>query len=159
MEKKIIILLQTGLEYETYQSQVLCSTMGYPCCKCWSINWNHVSKQFTHHWMLVYYLYVCCLKKEFTLKSCTCFALYEYALLLVIWRTSTEDVFSLMCAPHPLWHKQSETVGKELESAIWTRSKHWFTTSFLQPLPYLVTSYVPENCQLTSSFSLVLKQW
>ena len=37
-------------------------------------------------------------------------------------------------------------------------SKHWFTTAFLQPLPYLVTSQVPENCQLTSSFSLVLKQ-
>ena len=37
-------------------------------------------------------------------------------------------------------------------------SKHWFTTSFLQPLPYLVTPYVPQNCQLTSSFWLVLKQ-
>ena len=31
-------------------------------------------------------------------------------------------------------------------------SKHWFTTAFLQPLPYLVTPQVPENCQLTSSF-------
>ena len=31
-------------------------------------------------------------------------------------------------------------------------SKHWFTTSFLQPLPYLVTPQGPENCQLTSSF-------
>ena len=31
-------------------------------------------------------------------------------------------------------------------------SKHWFTTSFLQPLPYLVTPKVSENCQLTSSF-------
>ena len=31
-------------------------------------------------------------------------------------------------------------------------SKHWFTISFLQPLPYLVTPYGPENCQLTSSF-------
>ena len=37
-------------------------------------------------------------------------------------------------------------------------SKHWFTTSFLQPLPYLVTPLVPKNCQLTSSFLLVLKQ-
>ena len=37
-------------------------------------------------------------------------------------------------------------------------SRHWFTTSFLQPLPYLVTPSGPENCQLTSSFSLVLKQ-
>ena len=26
-----------------------------------------------------------------------------------------------------------------------TNSKHWFTTSFLQPLPYLVTSYIHEN--------------
>ena len=41
----------------------------------------------------------------------------------------------------------------------WTRanSKHWFTASFLQPLPYFVTSQVPENCQLTRSFSLLLK--
>ena len=31
-------------------------------------------------------------------------------------------------------------------------SKHWFTTSFLQPLPYIVTPKVWENCQLTSSF-------
>ena len=30
--------------------------------------------------------------------------------------------------------------------------KHWFTTSFLRPLSYLVTPQVPENCQLTSSF-------
>ena len=36
-------------------------------------------------------------------------------------------------------------------------SKHWFTTSFLQPLPYLDTPLVPKNCQLTSSFLLVLK--
>ena len=28
----------------------------------------------------------------------------------------------------------------------------------LQPLPYLVTPEGPENCQLTNSFSLVLKQ-
>ena len=26
-----------------------------------------------------------------------------------------------------------------------SNSKHWFTTSFLQPLPYLVTPYGPEN--------------
>ena len=31
-------------------------------------------------------------------------------------------------------------------------SKHWFTTSFLQPLPYLVTPLGPKNCQLTSIF-------
>ena len=31
-------------------------------------------------------------------------------------------------------------------------SKHRFTTSFLQALPYLVTPLGPENCQLTSSF-------
>ena len=37
-------------------------------------------------------------------------------------------------------------------------SKRWFTTSFLQPLPYLVTPLDPENCQLTSRFLLVLKQ-
>ena len=37
-------------------------------------------------------------------------------------------------------------------TATHTNSKHWFTTSFLQPLPYLVTPQVPENCQLTSIF-------
>ena len=30
------------------------------------------------------------------------------------------------------------------------------TTSFLQPLPYLVTPQVSENCQLMSSFLLVV---
>ena len=39
-----------------------------------------------------------------------------------------------------------------------TNSKHWFTTSFLQPLPYLVTPQGSENCQLTSNVLLVLKQ-
>ena len=33
-----------------------------------------------------------------------------------------------------------------------------FTTSFLQPLPYLVTPQSPENCQLMNSFLLELKQ-
>ena len=37
-------------------------------------------------------------------------------------------------------------------SSYTANSKHWFATSFLQPLPYLVTSSGPENCQLTSSF-------
>ena len=40
-------------------------------------------------------------------------------------------------------------------SLLCPNSKHWFTTSFLQPLPYLVTSQVPENCQLTSIFVVV----
>ena len=31
-------------------------------------------------------------------------------------------------------------------------SKYWFTTSFLQPLPYLAMPLGPENCQLTSNF-------
>ena len=41
-----------------------------------------------------------------------------------------------------------------------TNSKHWFKTSFLQPLPHLVTSQSPENCQLMKRvfFLLVLKQ-
>ena len=47
--------------------------------------------------------------------------------------------------------------GNCLLSCLWPtdmvpNSKHRFTTSFLQPLPYLVTPQVPENCQLTSSF-------
>ena len=47
---------------------------------------------------------------------------------------------------------------RKYSTALTSNSKHWFTTHFLQPLPYLVTSQVHENCQLTSSFSLVLKQ-
>ena len=39
-----------------------------------------------------------------------------------------------------------------LKAATDTNSKHWFTTAFLQPLLYIVTPKVPENCQLTSSF-------
>ena len=35
-------------------------------------------------------------------------------------------------------------------------SKHWFTTSFLQPLPCLVTPTGPENCQLTSIYFLFI---
>ena len=31
-------------------------------------------------------------------------------------------------------------------------SKHWFTTSILQPLPQLITPQVSKNCQLTDSF-------
>ena len=38
------------------------------------------------------------------------------------------------------------------DSGVGPNSKHWFTTSFLQPLLYLVTPLGPENCQLTSSF-------
>ena len=34
-------------------------------------------------------------------------------------------------------------------------SRHWFMTSFLQPLPYLVRPQGLENCQLTSSFAVV----
>ena len=36
-------------------------------------------------------------------------------------------------------------------------SKHWFTTSFLKPLPYLVTPKGPENCRLTSRCLLVVR--
>ena len=38
------------------------------------------------------------------------------------------------------------------ETRVHPNSKHWFTTSFLQPLPYLITPLGPENCQITSSF-------
>ena len=48
--------------------------------------------------------------------------------------------------------------GWERRQGALSNSKHWFTTSFLQPLLYLVTPQGPENCQLTSSFLLVLKQ-
>ena len=53
---------------------------------------------------------------------------------------------------------QVETAGEGYEtdrathSVLDSDSKHWYTTSFLQPLPYLVTPQGPENCQLTSSF-------
>ena len=41
------------------------------------------------------------------------------------------------------------------DTTLAANSKHWFTTSFLQPLPYLVMPQGPENCQLTSSFFFV----
>ena len=41
------------------------------------------------------------------------------------------------------------------QCSVRSNSKHWFTTSFLQPLPYLVTPQGPENCQLTSIFVVV----
>ena len=37
--------------------------------------------------------------------------------------------------------------GKQTQPGFNPISKRWFTTSFLQPLPYLVTPQVPENCQ------------
>ena len=37
-----------------------------------------------------------------------------------------------------------------------SNSKHWFTTSFLQPLPHLVTPQGQENYQITSSFVVVV---
>ena len=48
---------------------------------------------------------------------------------------------------------------RTLSSTSSPNSKHWYTTSFLQPLPYLVTSQGPENCQLTSSFCLFIFCW
>ena len=57
------------------------------------------------------------------------------------------------------WQSLEEGAGKRCsECGKGPNSKHWFTTSFLQPLPYLVTPQRPEDCQLTSSFLLVLKQ-
>ena len=40
-----------------------------------------------------------------------------------------------------------------------SNSKHRFTTSFLQPLPYLVTPQGPENGQLTDSFFVGPHKW
>ena len=67
---------------------------------------------------------------------------------------------SISVAVHQLSVPASPQMSRRLQWQwrVSTNSKHWSTTSFLQPLPYLVTSQVPENCQLTSSFSLVLKQ-
>ena len=50
-----------------------------------------------------------------------------------------------------------EEVGSSYACVAWLHadSKQWFTTSFLQPLPYLVTPQGPENCQPTSSFFVV----
>ena len=65
---------------------------------------------------------------------------------------------TLALLPPP--HSPSPTTSNALRyTTASPNSKHWFTTSFLQPLPYLVTPQGPENCQLTSSFLLVPKQW
>ena len=56
--------------------------------------------------------------------------------------TSARDARLLCCWPAP----------RCCGSGDFPDSKHWLTTSFLQPLPYLVTPSGPVNCQLTSSF-------
>ena len=48
-----------------------------------------------------------------------------------------------------IWQSLEEGAGKR---CLVSNSKHWFTTSFLQPLPYLVTPSGRENGQLMSSF-------
>ena len=58
---------------------------------------------------------------------------------------------------------QPFTLGTKLQALVYdilpsTNCKHWFTTSVLQPLPYLVTPKGPKICQLTSSVLLALKQ-
>ena len=58
--------------------------------------------------------------------------------------------------PHTLRQEHQEAWA--VSWGVLSNSRHWFTTSFLQPLPYLVTPLGPENCQLTSSFWLVLRQ-
>ena len=50
------------------------------------------------------------------------------------------------------------TIPQHYDTDRTANSKRWFTTSFLQPLPYLVMPLGPENCRLTSRFLLVLKQ-
>ena len=62
-----------------------------------------------------------------------------------------EFPFSGVTSSGRIWRKVTESDGG-------TNSKHRFTTSFLQPLPYLVTPQGPENCQLMSSFLVVLRQ-
>ena len=70
-----------------------------------------------------------------------------------------DDVTHTLMCVHTLTHTNTHAnTQTHTCTHTHTNSKHWFTTSFLQPLPYLVTSYVAENCQLMSSFSLVLKQ-
>ena len=67
----------------------------------------------------------------------------------------------LSCLPFsPLVLVLSESLTEQVQTTS-QNSKHWFTTSFLQPRPYLVTQdrVKKTQCQLTSSFSrLVLKQ-
>ena len=52
----------------------------------------------------------------------------------------------------PLLGTRSDPPHLDQERGETPNSKHWFTTSFLQLLPYSVTPSVLENCLLTSSF-------
>ena len=42
-------------------------------------------------------------------------------------------------------HRTREAPSADAQTGFAANSKHWFTTSFLQPLPYLVTPRVPEK--------------
>ena len=56
----------------------------------------------------------------------------------------------LGCMSHLCWIHHTETTERGSSmTAQDPNSKHWFTTSFLQPLHHLITPYVSENCQLT----------
>ena len=48
-------------------------------------------------------------------------------------------------------YKVKVSLGK-VGSVSYTNSKHWFTISFLQPLPYLVTPLGPEKCSANEQF-------
>ena len=68
-----------------------------------------------------------------------------------------------LSAYQPPYHQATPAHIIIIEAGCWqgpstSDSKHWFPTSFLQPLPYLVTPQVPVNCQLTSNFLLVEHQ-
>ena len=88
----------------------------------------------------------CSLKKGLTSKMCMLYFVVINSLLFNLFYTL---VFMCMAIWITLNKKKKASC-----SSITTEG-----TGFLQPLLYLVTPYVPENCQLMSSFLLVLKQW
>ena len=108
-----------------------------------ALSWNHCLSVFPC---------VCAWLKRYLLNCSTfCNQTWYGGALSFFTPTSLYSVCVCVCVCVHLSH-----------SYVWTlfaNSKHWFTTSFQQPLPYLVTPQGPENCQLTSSFFLlVLKQ-
>ena len=57
----------------------------------------------------------------------------------VVVKPSISEVGSSACIPLPSKHRALSLGQVGSHTNVEANSKHWFTTSFLQPLPYLVT--------------------
>ena len=66
--------------------------------------------------------------------------------------THTHACTHTQACTHARTHTHTQSDTHLTPSRRRPNSRHWLTTSFLQPLPYVVTPQGPENCQLTCCF-------